>query len=152
MGAKKKSSGGDKLTASTTKCSPTLLQVARQHAELKQAVQLAAAGYNMFAVDGGKPFTVLVPSDAAVQELAAGGPAGRRLVGCGGEPPPQLPPQLRPGHLRQLCIHPAAFLAAAAARLPVYHHCAQLRGNAWRAAHRGTGALLHMQGLLRLTS
>ncbi|EFN56544.1 hypothetical protein CHLNCDRAFT_144191 [Chlorella variabilis] len=54
------------------RCAPSLVDVARQQPELRQAVQLARSGYNLFSVDGGKPFTVLVPTNDALQQLAAG--------------------------------------------------------------------------------
>lgn len=53
-------------------CRPTIRAVARQQPELQQLRALAAAGYDMFAVDGNKPFTVLAPSNTALQALAAG--------------------------------------------------------------------------------
>ncbi|KAL4437761.1 hypothetical protein ABPG77_005673 [Micractinium sp. CCAP 211/92] len=46
--------------------------VARQLPELQQLRALAAAGYDVFAVDGNKPYTVLAPTNAALQALAAG--------------------------------------------------------------------------------
>jgi hypothetical protein len=56
------------------KCSPSLLDVAKEQGQLRQLVALAAAGYDLFAVDGGKPFTALAPSDRALKQLAAGAP------------------------------------------------------------------------------
>jgi hypothetical protein len=54
------------------RCEPSLIDVARTQPELRQLVQLAIAGYNVFSVDGGKNFTVLAPTNAALQNLAAG--------------------------------------------------------------------------------
>ena len=56
------------------KCSPSLLDVAKEQGQLRQLVALAAAGYDLFAADGGKPFTALAPSDRALKQLAAGAP------------------------------------------------------------------------------
>jgi hypothetical protein len=52
------------------RCMPSLIDVARQQPDLRQAVQFAKAGFNLFAIDGGKPFTALVPVNAAFQALA----------------------------------------------------------------------------------
>ncbi|PSC75523.1 adhesion lipo [Micractinium conductrix] len=49
-----------------------MLTLAKQLPELRQAVALAEAGYNLFEVDGGKAFTLLAPSSTALQALAAG--------------------------------------------------------------------------------
>ena len=65
------------------RCAPSLVDVARQQPELRQAVQLARSGYNLFSVDGGKPFTVLVPTNDALQQLAAGACWGWGPVGAG---------------------------------------------------------------------
>lgn len=53
-------------------CRPTMRAVARQQPELQQVRALAAAGYDIFAVDGDKPNTVLAPTNVALQSLAAG--------------------------------------------------------------------------------
>lgn len=65
-------------------CRPTIRAVARQQPELQQLRALAAAGYDMFAVDGNKPFTVLAPSNTALQALAAGacGSRARAAARC----------------------------------------------------------------------
>lgn len=62
-------------------CHPNLLDVAKQRPELRQLVQLSRAGYSLFQVDGGKPFTALAPSNAALQKLADG--ARWRACGAG---------------------------------------------------------------------
>ena len=58
--------------AALDKCTPSLLDVAKEQGQLRQLVALAAAGYDVFAADGGKPFTALAPTDGALQQLAAG--------------------------------------------------------------------------------
>lgn len=58
-------------------CRPTMRAVARQLPELQQLTALAAAGYDVFAVDGNKPYTVLAPTNAALQTLAAGARSSR---------------------------------------------------------------------------
>lgn len=52
------------------KCRPTLLDVARRQPQLRQLVALAGAGFNVFAADTNKPFTVLAPTNDALQALA----------------------------------------------------------------------------------
>jgi hypothetical protein len=59
-------------TLKPKRCRPSLVDVARQYPQLRQMVQLAAAGYNAFSVDGGKNFTVFLPTNAALQALAVG--------------------------------------------------------------------------------
>lgn len=68
------SSGSSKGGSSKTRCTPTMYSVAKRRPELRQALQLAAAGYNFFSVDGAtaaKPATVFAPSNSALQALAA---------------------------------------------------------------------------------
>lgn len=76
-GADKDDSDGSTATK-PKRCRPSLVDVAREYPQLRQMVQLAAAGYNAFSVDGGKNFTVLLPINAALQALAAG------VLGSGG--------------------------------------------------------------------
>lgn len=64
--------GPDGGNSATPPCTPTLRAVARQQPALRQLLALAHAGYDAFVVDGGKPFTLLAPTDAALQQLAAG--------------------------------------------------------------------------------
>jgi hypothetical protein len=68
------SSGSSKGSSTKTRCTPTMYSVAKRRPELRQALQLAAAGYNFFSVDGAtasKPATVLAPTNSALQALAA---------------------------------------------------------------------------------
>ena len=59
-----------------------MLTLAKQLPELRQAVALAEAGYNLFEVDGGKAFTLLAPSSTALQALAAGACERNGRRGC----------------------------------------------------------------------
>ena len=99
-GGSSSSSGGSSKGGSKGRCTPTIYSVAKRRPELRQALQLAAAGYNWFVVDGAsanKQVTVLAPTNSALQALVAGAPPALRAL--------QLP-------ARRACVPSAAVLAA----------------------------------------